>query len=98
MQRKVSGRVLDVNVFRGESSDISDHYLVEGKLRVVGRWRKQRRSGGREVLKVSALNVREKEREYQERLRVSWDARKERPVEAVEEEWKCFKEVLGCAK
>ena len=30
---------------------------------------------------------------------MSWDARKERPVEGVEEEWKCFKEkVLGCAK
>ena len=99
VQRKVSGRILDVNVFRGESGDISDHFLVEGKLRVVGKWKKQRRSGRREVLRVSALNVKEKEREYQERLRVAWDARKERPVEGVEEEWKCFKEeVLGCAK
>ena len=48
---------------------MSDHYLVEGKLRVGMRWARARRPrGDREVLKVSELGKREKVMEYQEKL------------------------------
>ena len=83
--RRIIGRVLDVNVYRGENGGISDHYLVEGKLRVDGRW-KRRRGGGREVLKVSVLNDKDKEHEYQERLRKVWNEVKERGEDGVKEE------------
>ncbi len=58
----VNGRVLDVNVLRGESAGMSDHYLVESLLRIDGRWNKRKRGGHREVLRVSRLNDKEKER------------------------------------
>ena len=99
VHKSVSERMLDVNVLRGESGGISDHYLVEGRLRVGGRWRKRRRVEGKQVLKVSVLNDSVRKREYQEKLQEIWDVVKEKPVEGVEEEWKCFKEgVLGCAR
>ena len=67
-------------------------------MRVDGRW-KRRRGGGREVLKVSVLNDKDKEHEYQERLRKVWNEVKERGEDGVEEEWRCFKEeVLKCAE
>ena len=34
VSRRMRGRVLDVNVFRGENGGLSDHFLVEGRLRV----------------------------------------------------------------
>lgn len=42
VHKRVSRRVLDVSVLRAVSGGISDHYLVEGRLRVSERWRKQR--------------------------------------------------------
>ena len=52
--RRVVGRLLDVRVLRGEGGGMSDHLLVEGKLRVEPRWKGNKRVGaGRGVLKVS---------------------------------------------
>ncbi len=36
VSERVNGRVLDVNVLRGESGGMSDHYLVESLLRIGG--------------------------------------------------------------
>ena len=44
---------------------LSDHFLVEAWLKLVGGWRSARRN----VLKVSELNHSVKERAYQESLR-----------------------------
>ena len=99
VSKRVRGRVMDVNVLRGETGGISDHFLVEGRLRVDGRWRHRKVEGGREALKVSVLNDKGKERDYQESIGRVWDKVKEREEEGVEEEWSCFKEeVLKCAK
>jgi len=38
VSRKVIGNLLDVRVLRGEGGGMSDHYLVEGKLRAGIRW------------------------------------------------------------
>ena len=40
--RKVIGRLLNVRALRGEEGGMSDHFLVEGKLRVSMRWVKTR--------------------------------------------------------
>ena len=37
------GRLLDVDVLRGEAGGLSDHYLVEAKLKVKGRWQRYSR-------------------------------------------------------
>ena len=58
------GRLLDVKVCR-----MSDHFLVETRLKLVGGWRSAwMREGVRNVLKASELNNRIKERAYQQTL------------------------------
>ena len=48
---------------------MSDHFLVEALLKLVGGWRSARRMDGvRHVLKVSELNNSVKERVYQQSL------------------------------
>ena len=61
------GRLLDVKVWRGEGGGMSDYFLVEALLKLVGGWRSAgRMEGVRNVLKVSELNNSVKERAYQE--------------------------------
>ena len=49
---------------------LSDHFLVEARLKLVGGWRSAvRMEGVRNVLKVNELNNSVKERAYQESLR-----------------------------
>ena len=46
--------VIDVKVWRGEGGEMSDHFLVEARLKLVGGWRSAgRMEGVRNVLKVS---------------------------------------------
>ena len=73
--KRMRGRLLDVNACLREGGEISDHFLVEAQLKVVGI------DGGvpegwthvRNVLKVSELNKIVKEQAYQESLRVKYD-------------------------
>ena len=52
---------------------MSDNFLVEGRFKVVNGWkRNERRVCKKEVLKVSELNKREKNDEYQRRLTEEW--------------------------
>ena len=65
LPRRMLGRLLDVKVWRGEGGGMSDHFLVEALLKFVGGWRSAgRMKGVRNVLKVSELNNRVKERAY----------------------------------
>ena len=100
VSKNVRGRLLDVRVLRGEGSGLSDHYLVEGRLRVGTCWLRGRRDRcGREVLKVSELEKREKLNEYQGKMAVEWNAVKDQGKGNVEEEWQLFKSaVVECAK
>ena len=53
---------------------LSNHFLVEALLKLVGGWRSVgRMEGMRNVLKVSELNNRVKERAYQESLRGKYE-------------------------
>ena len=50
------GRLLDVTVWRGKGEGMSNHFLVEAWLILVGGWRSARRMEVvRNVLKVSEL-------------------------------------------
>ena len=63
-----------MHVYRGAASGISDHFLVEGRLKGIGRWRRGRdRLEGRRVVKVKELNKREKDVEYKETIRNRWE-------------------------
>ena len=54
--------------------NVSDHFLVEARLKLVGGWRSARRMDGvRNLLKVSELNNSVKEMTYQESLRGKYE-------------------------
>ena len=55
------------SVARRRGGGLSNHFLVEARLKLVGNWRSAGRMDGvRNVLKVSELNNSVKERAYQE--------------------------------
>ena len=92
VSRNVRSRLLDVHVYRGAAGGVSDHYLVEGRVRVVGRWRQARSAVGvRKGVKVSELCKREKELEYQEFVRSRWERVAVMEWRGFEEEWKDLK-------
>lgn len=93
------GRLVDVHVYRGESGGMSDHFLVEGRLKVAERWKnKVNATSGRSAIKVCKLNDRNMEREYQERLRVEYERVCEKAAESVEVEWEWFRDSVNrCA-
>ena len=65
LPRRMLGRLLDVKVWRGERGGLSDHFLVEARLKLFGGWRSARRMESvRNVLKVSELNHSVKEIAY----------------------------------
>ena len=56
---------------------LSDHFLVEARLKLLGGWRSAgRMKDVRNVLKVSELNHSVKERPYQESLRGKYEVRR----------------------
>ena len=91
--RRMLGRLLDVKVWRGEG--LSDHFLVEARLKLVGGWRSEgRMEGVRNVLKVSELKNSVKERAYQESLRGKYEVWRGGDVESVEKVWEKFRDIV----
>ena len=83
-------RLLDVNVYRGESGGMSDHYLVECKLRIQFIQNRRTTRFVRECVKVSELSKNEKKEEFQERVQFKFSELD--VIEGdVEEEWDKFK-------
>ena len=95
LPRRMLGRLFDVKVWRVERGRLSDHFLVEARLKLVGGWRSAgRMEGVRNVLKVSELNNRVKERAYQESLRGKYEVWRGGEVESVEKEWEKFRDIV----
>ena len=69
LPKRMLGRLLDVNEWRGEGRGLSDFFLLEAQLKLVGGWRSVgRMEGVRNLLKVSKLNNSVKEGAFQESL------------------------------
>ena len=79
---------------------MSDHFLLEARLKLLGGWRTAgRMEGVRNVLKVSELNHSVKETAYQESLRVKYGVCRGGEVESVEKELEKFRDmVMECTK
>ena len=77
---------------------LSDHFLVEARLKLLGGWRSAgRMEGVRNVLMVSELNHSVKERAYQESLHEKYEVWRGGEVESVEKEWEKFRDlVMDC--
>ena len=76
------------------SGGLSDHFLVEARLKLFGARRCAGRiEGVRSMLKVSELNHSVKERVYQESLRGKYEVWRGGKVESVEE-WEKFRDMV----
>ena len=99
VRKSMRHRLLDVNVLRGAAGDMTDHYLVEGKMKVVPAWVRKKDEGSgrvsREIVKINELEKEEKVREYQERVKEKWNVARESEWRGVEEEWESFREAVN---
>ena len=78
-----------------EKGGLSDHFLVEVRLKLLGGWRSAGTTEGvRNVLKVSELNHSVKERAYQESLLGKYEVWRGGEVESVEKEWEKFRDMV----
>ena len=94
LPRRMLGRLLDVKVWR-EGGRLSDHFLMEARLKLVGGWRSDvRMEGVRNVLKVSELNNSVNERTYQESLSGKYEVWRGKKVESVEKELEKFRDIV----
>ena len=74
---------------------LSNHFLVEARLKLFGGWRSAgRMEGVRNVLKVSELNHSVKEMEYQKSLCGKYEVWRGREVESVEKDWEKFRDMV----
>ena len=94
VSRRLRGRLLDVNVMRGAAGGMSDHYLVEEKMRVNGNYMRRKRRNVREVIKVNELEKVVCMREYEDKIESRWEERKRLEWEGVDEEWNCLRECM----
>ena len=80
---------------KDKGGGLSDHFLVEARLKLLGGWRSAgRMEGMRNVLKVSERNHSDKERAYQESLRGKYEVWRGGEVESVEKEWEKFRDIV----
>ncbi|XP_071512677.1 uncharacterized protein [Panulirus ornatus] len=100
IDRRAKERLLDVNVLRGATGGMSDHYLVEAKVKICMGFQKRRVNVGvKRVVRVSELEKETCVRKYQERLSTEWKKVRTMEVRGVGEEWDVFREsVMDCAK
>ncbi|XP_071539225.1 craniofacial development protein 2-like [Panulirus ornatus] len=100
IDRRAKERLLDVNVLRGATGGMSDHYLVEAMVKICMGFQKRRVNVGvKRVVRVSELEKETCVRKYQERLSTEWKKVRTMEVRGVGEEWDVFREsVMDCAK
>lgn len=84
--RKKEGRLAGVLVIKCEGGGVRDDFLVQSKLKLYSKWNATRVTGGKEAVKVSELDKREKEPVYVEILRGECEQVKKPEVENVEVE------------
>ena len=95
VQKSMRGRLIDVNVLRGAGLGLSDHFLMEAKLRVKAGWgRHTCVSKTVEIIKVGKLEEEICAKEYRRVLKERWESIKESELVGVEEEWGRFKNSL----
>ena len=89
----------DVNVYRGAAGGMSDHYLVEGKVRMRGCWKRERGEVVyKRVIKVSELEKPEVREAFEMLILNEWERVRNTRLLNVEEEWELFKcTVIRCA-
>ena len=91
VNKSARGRLLDVHVLRGAAGGMSDHFLVEGRVKVSWKkWmRNERKQERGRVVKVSEFKCEQKKKEFQNKIERRFGCTDESG--SVEEEWKNFK-------
>ena len=95
LPKRMLGRLLDVTVWRGEGGGMSDQFLAEARLKLVGGWRiAGRMKGVKNVLKESELNNIVKESAYKESLHGKYEVLRGGEVESVEKKWEKVRDIV----
>ena len=82
--------MFDVNLCKLEGGGMSDHFLVEARLKAVCRLRSaERMKGARNVLNVSEQNKSVKERAFQKSIRGKYKVLKSRMSRVLRRGGKC---------
>ena len=85
-------RLIDVTVRRGVAGGISDHFLVESKVKRCARKKYVNRGGCiTEIVKVSEFEKQEIRDAYRSMIEVEWLNVKDTRMLSVEDEWERFK-------
>ena len=99
VSKHMRGRLLDVNVLRGVASGMSDHFLVEGRVKVNGRFVRRERRDVKEVVKVDELEKDENRERYEEKMKSRWERKRNEECGGIEEEWECLRDSMKvCAE
>ena len=89
----------DVNVYRGAAGGMSDHYLVEAKVRMRRCFMRGRGEAvSKRVIKVSEFEKSEVREAFQRLLLSEWERVRTTRLLDVEKEWEFFKStIIRCA-
>ena len=95
VEQRIKDRLLDVNVLRGAAGGISDHFLVEARVRIKGGWNKREsRSEVVEIIKVERLDDMEYKEMYKRKMIEKWGSLNKSGGNGVEEQWRVLKETV----
>ena len=99
IQSKWKKSLIDVMVRRGVAGGLSDHFLVESKMKIAGpRHREYTRAGTIREVKYQELEKLEVREAYRQRIDVEWELVRHRELMGVEEEFGMFRSgVVGSA-
>ena len=75
-----------MNVLRAAANGMSDHYLVEGVVKVNRGFVKRERRNVREVVKVDELEKDVNMRRFQEKMEDRWSRKRDEEWRGIEEE------------
>jgi len=87
-------RLKDVNVLRGIVGGITDHFLVEARLKLRRGFRRGMQMRRKEVINVYKLGEEEYKSNFIREINDEWERVRREPEGGVEEEWSKFKECM----
>ena len=91
VDRRMKGELLDVNVRRGLRGEVSDHEVVEARVRIIRKKEWRRKKSKKRVIKVRELDKREVAERYEKKIEGNWKEMERMEEGSIEEEWENFR-------
>ena len=91
VQNKWRAELLDVTARRGITAGMTDHCLLEVKVRMKGFWKNVKREGVKEVIRSSELSKLVVREEYRKLIEREWQKLRDKEVVGADVEWMVYK-------